>query len=153
MLEHVEDPIAALEHQLRVLKPGGVLYLTLPDAHHSFDSRRQRTTVEHLLRDHRDGPEVSRSEHYEECAHPIEGHDGESLTRRVREMETENLRPHFHVWEPVTFIGFLAALDLPFSLELLQAGAREFLVVIVRAHAKLPTSAHEKSPGLAAPVA
>jgi SAM-dependent methyltransferase len=55
MLEHVEDPIAALEHQLRVLKPGGTLYLTLPDARSSFDSPRQRTTVEHLLRDHRDG--------------------------------------------------------------------------------------------------
>jgi predicted SAM-dependent methyltransferase len=56
MLEHVEDPIAALEHQLRVLKPGGILYLTLPDARHSFDSPRQRTTVEHLLRDHHDSP-------------------------------------------------------------------------------------------------
>jgi SAM-dependent methyltransferase len=95
MLEHVEDPIAALEHQLRVLKPGGILYLTLPDARDSFDSARTRTTVEHLLRDHRDGPEVSRSEHYEECARLIEGHNGENLTTRVREMETEGLHPHF----------------------------------------------------------
>jgi SAM-dependent methyltransferase len=132
MLEHVEDPIAALEHQLRVLRPGGILYLTLPDARHSFDSSRQRTTVEHLLRDHRDGPEVSRSEHYEECARLIEGHSGENLTRRVREMEAEGLRPHFHVWEPITFAGFLAALDLPFSLELLQASTGEFLVVLLQ---------------------
>jgi predicted SAM-dependent methyltransferase len=43
MLEHVEDWIAALEHQLRVLKPGGILYLTLPDARHSFDSPRRTT--------------------------------------------------------------------------------------------------------------
>jgi hypothetical protein len=88
--------------------------------------------VEHLLRDHRDGPEVSRREHYEECARLIEGHGGENLTRRVREMETEGLRPHFHVWEPVIFAGFLAALDLPFRLELLQASAGEFLVVMHR---------------------
>jgi len=132
MLEHVEDPITALEHQLRVLRPGGILYLTLPDARYSCDSPRQRTTVQHLLRDHREGPEVSRGGHYEECARLIEGHNGESLDLRVREMEAEGLRPHFHVWEPITFAGFLAALDLPFSLELLQASVGEFLVVLLK---------------------
>jgi SAM-dependent methyltransferase len=130
MLEHVEDPIAALQHQLRVLRTGGVLYLTLPDARATFDAPRKRTTVEHLLRDHREGPQVSRRKHYEECARLIEGHNGEILLKRVEEMEAECLRPHFHVWEPVTFAGFLAALDLPCSLELLQASAGEFLVVL-----------------------
>jgi len=130
MLEHVEDPIAALEHQLRVLRAGGVLYLTLPDAGKSFDAPRKRTTVEHLLRDHREGPQVSRREHYEECARLIEHQSAENLATRVREMEAEDLRPHFHVWEPSTFAGFLAALDLPFSLELLQASVDEFVVVL-----------------------
>jgi hypothetical protein len=88
--------------------------------------------VEHLLRDHRDGPEISRSEHYEECARLIEGQNGQNLILRVREMEAEGLRPHFHVWEPITFAGFLAALDLPFSLELLQASEGEFLVVLLK---------------------
>jgi SAM-dependent methyltransferase len=130
MLEHVEDPIAALGHQLRVLRPHGVLYLTLPDARDSFDAERKRTTAEHLLRDHREGPEVSRREHYEECAYFIEGHRDEILAQRVQEMEAEYLHPHFHVWEPVTFAGFLAALDLPFSLELLQAGVGEFVTIL-----------------------
>jgi SAM-dependent methyltransferase len=130
MLEHVQDPIAALQHHLRVLRPGGVLYLTLPDARFTFDAPRKRTTVEHLLRDHLDGPRVSRREHYEECAHLIEGHRGEILTERVQEMEAQDLRPHFHVWEPLTFVGFLSVLDLPCSLELLQTSAREFLVVL-----------------------
>jgi predicted SAM-dependent methyltransferase len=130
MLEHVEDPIAAIEHQLRVLGPSGVLYLTLPDARDSFDAKRQRTTVEHLLRDHREGPQVSRRGHYQECARLIEGHSSENVEERVKEMEAENLRVHFHVWEPRTFAGFLAALDLPFSLELLQASVGEFVVVL-----------------------
>jgi SAM-dependent methyltransferase len=130
MLEHIEDPIVALEHQLRVLKPEGILYLTLPDARYTFDASRERTTVEHLLRDHSEGPQVSRREHYEECARLIEGHGGEILAKRVGEMEAECLRPHFHVWEPITFAEFLAALDLPFSLELLQVGVEEFIVVI-----------------------
>jgi SAM-dependent methyltransferase len=130
MLEHVEDPIAAIQHQLRVLRPGGVLYLTLPDARQSFDAPRKRTTTEHLLQDHREGPQVSRREHYEECARLIEGHHGEIMESRVREMEAQGLRPHFHVWEPATFAGFLAALDLPCSLELLQASVGEFLVIL-----------------------
>ena len=130
MLEHVEDPIAALEHQLRVLRSGGVLYLTLPDARQSFDAPRKRTTTEHLLRDHHEGPHVSRREHYEECARFIEGHSSATLTKRVEEMEDESLRPHFHVWEPITFAGFLAALDLRGSLELLLASVGEFVVVL-----------------------
>jgi SAM-dependent methyltransferase len=130
MLEHVQDPIAALQHHLRVLRPGGVLYLALPDARFTFDAPRKRTTIEHLLRDHRDGPHISRREHYEECAHLIEGHRGEILTKRMQEMEAQDLRPHFHVWEPLTFAGFLAALDLPCSLELLRASAGEFVVVL-----------------------
>jgi SAM-dependent methyltransferase len=130
MLEHVEDPIAAFQHQLRVLRPGGVLYLTLPDARQTFDAPRKRTTTEHLLQDHREGPQVSRREHYEECARHIEGHSGETVRKRAQEMEAQGLRPHFHVWEPVTFAGFLAALDLPCSLELLQASVGEFVVVV-----------------------
>jgi SAM-dependent methyltransferase len=130
MLEHVEDPIATLEHQLRVLKPSGALYLSLPDARESFDAPRPRTTVEHLLRDHREGPSISRREHYEECARFIEGHSGEILEKRVNEMDAESLRPHFHVWEPKTFAGFLSALDLPFSLDLLRASVGEFIVIL-----------------------
>jgi SAM-dependent methyltransferase len=130
MLEHVEDPIGAIEHQLRVLKQNGILYLSLPDARESFDAPRPRTTVEHLLRDHREGPETSRREHYEECARHIEGHEGEILERRVREMESEHLHPHFHVWEPMTFACFLASLNLPFAFELLQTGIGEFVVII-----------------------
>jgi predicted SAM-dependent methyltransferase len=130
MLEHVEDPIAALDNQLRVLKSRGVLYLTLPDARETFDAPRKRTTVEHLLRDHREGPQISRLEHYEECARQIEGHGDTTLAERVQQMEVEDLHPHFHVWEPITFAGFLAALDLPFSLELIQHSVGEFLVIL-----------------------
>jgi hypothetical protein len=73
---------------------------------------------------------VSRREHYEECARLIEGHSGDVLARRVAEMEAEDLRPHFHVWEPLTFAALLAALALPCSLELLQESVGEFVVVL-----------------------
>ena len=72
VLEHLQDPLGALEHMLRITRPGGVLLLTLPDARHTFDVNRPRTTVEHLLRDHEEGPQVSRREHYEEWARFLE---------------------------------------------------------------------------------
>ncbi|HST34939.1 MAG TPA: methyltransferase domain-containing protein [Solirubrobacteraceae bacterium] len=130
MLEHVEDPISALHHQLRVLKPEGVLYLTLPDARSTFDAARPLTTVEHLLRDHEVGPQSSRREHFEECAHIIESRQGAEISARADEMEAEGMRPHFHVWVPLTFAAFLAAMDLPFSLVLLQESVGEFLVIL-----------------------
>jgi SAM-dependent methyltransferase len=136
MLEHVEDPIAALHHQLRVLKPDGVLYLTLPDARHTFDAARPLTSVEHLLRDHERGPKISRREHLEECAHVIEGRQGSDVAIRADEMEAAGVRPHFHVWTPLTFAAFLAATDLPFTLTLLQESVDEFVVVLCKVPAR-----------------
>jgi predicted SAM-dependent methyltransferase len=130
MLEHVEDPIGALENHLRVLRAGGILFMAIPDARFTFDAPRPRTSLEHLVRDHREGPQISRREHYEECARLIEGHTDATIDQRIAEMEAADLRPHFHVWEPITFAGFLASLELSFSLELLQASEGEFIVII-----------------------
>ena len=134
VLEHVEDPVAALGAFLRVLRPGGIVFLTLPDPRHSFDGRRARTTVEHVLRDHREGPETSRREHYEEWAHIVEGlPDERAIEQRVEEFAREGTRNHFHVWELKTFLELLFALDLPVTIEATQVTEPEFAVVLRKA--------------------
>lgn len=54
-LEHCENPINAIENMLRALKNGGILYMSVPDKRFTFDSTRQITSFQHLMRDYREG--------------------------------------------------------------------------------------------------
>lgn len=130
VIEHLEDPIGALEQMLRVTRPGGVLLLTVPDARHWFDASRRRTTVEHLLRDHEQGPQVSRLEHYEEWARLIEGASGDEVGRRVEEFAAADARHHFHVWELEGFLRLLLTVALPCEIVHAQSYLKEFAVVL-----------------------
>lgn len=112
VLEHFEDPIKGFKNMLRVLKHGGILYLSLPEMRHSFDSVRGQTTFEHIFRDYENGPKWSRSIAYMEFSKifAANGMDkglfprlsGEGLTsfenEIARELEDANFSIHFHAW-------------------------------------------------------
>lgn|SRR5574337_1188625 len=74
VLEHFEDPIKGFKNMLRVLKHEGIIYLSLPEMRHSFDSVRQPTPFEHLLKDYNEGPAWSRSSAYAEFAKIFAAH-------------------------------------------------------------------------------
>jgi SAM-dependent methyltransferase len=50
-LEHVANPLGALQEWRRVTRPGGHLVLVLPDPKRTFDHRRPVTTIGHLRED------------------------------------------------------------------------------------------------------
>ena len=54
-LEHCEDPIRTITTHLGKLRPGGVLFYAVPDKRYTFDFRRPRTPLSHLIADHEDG--------------------------------------------------------------------------------------------------
>lgn len=130
VLEHIEDPIAGLKSFVRVLRAAGIIFLTLPDARHSFDYLRERTSVEHLLRDHVDGPAGSREAHYAEWATFIEGIGPEGVPARSAEYAAADAHHHFHVWELATFVDFLGAIDLGCELLHAQMNREEFAVIL-----------------------
>lgn len=50
-LEHFANPLKAVAEWKRVVKPGGVILLVLPDKRYTFDNKRNVTRFEHLLED------------------------------------------------------------------------------------------------------
>jgi len=50
-LEHFANPVRALKEWQRIIRPGGGLILVLPNCAHTFDHRRNPTTVTHMLED------------------------------------------------------------------------------------------------------
>ena len=49
VLEHLPFPLDALAHWYEALRPGGVLLLKVPDKRYTFDRRRERTPLQHLI--------------------------------------------------------------------------------------------------------
>lgn len=133
-LEHTRDPIATLKNHLRVLRPGGHLYLAIPLKDASFDARRPVTSIEHLMRDHRDGPEGSLQQHYEEWATLVEDSAQEQVAQRVADLRARDYSIHFHVWDEPGLLELMAHLQselkLPFRLKRAKRNHYELIVIL-----------------------
>jgi SAM-dependent methyltransferase len=51
VLEHLANPLKAIVEWERTLKKGGIIYIGVPDKRHSFDRKRDRTPLSHLIED------------------------------------------------------------------------------------------------------
>lgn len=133
-IEHTEDPIGTIANHLARLRPGGILFMAVPDKRHTFDEGRDLTPVDHLVRDHREGPEASRDEHFLEFARFFKGMQGLEGEREARRVRDGGYSIHFHVWTRESFGVFLehlrTELRLPFALEALERNRHEFIAVV-----------------------
>ena len=131
-IEHCQDPIRATATIFRVLKPGGIALLAIPDKRFTFDHKRPITPLDHLIRDHESGPEWSRREHYEEWLALVE--DEVTRGKSARELMETDYSIHFHVWTQAELLEFFGALtkkyDLHFSIELMLMNDIEVLFVL-----------------------
>src|SRR4051812_13463326 len=110
-LEHCEDPIRTIETHLRKLRPGGVLFYAVPDKRYTFDFRRPRTPISHVVSDHENGPEASRAEHYLEWVRLVDSEedlpDEQAIRRHAEKLEAEGYSIHFHVWTQADLMALM----------------------------------------------
>lgn len=133
-LEHCQDPLGALMNMIRVTRPGGVVFLAIPDKRFTFDSEREVTTLEHLRRDHEEGPEQSRRLHFEDWARHVEGRPDKPAEEVATELMQRDYSIHYHVWTELEMLELLVTLrrdyDVPFDVELFLANDIECVAVL-----------------------
>jgi SAM-dependent methyltransferase len=141
-LEHCEDPIGTIGNHLGKLRPGGVLFYTVPDKRYTFDFRRPLTPLAHMIDDHEKGPAGSRREHYDEATLLTpdfdEGTPPEEFERwaevHARKLEGEASSIHMHVWTQAEFLQLIiycrARFENAFDIEAAVKIAAEFVVVL-----------------------
>jgi SAM-dependent methyltransferase len=133
-LEHCQNTFLALLNMYRVLKPGGILYLAIPDKRYTFDVDRLVTDLEHLLRDFNKGPEQSRRDHYEEWSRLVDKVAGEREVAHTTALMEKDYSIHFHAWTQKELLEIVGALhehfNLNFELELFLSNESECILVL-----------------------
>ena len=104
ILEHVANPLRALQEFHRVVKPNGSLLIAVPNQLHSFDHRRPLTTFAHLEADLAANTDESDVTHLDEilALHDLEmdkpaGSPEEFRARCLRNREARCM--HHHVFD------------------------------------------------------
>ncbi|HEY4830404.1 MAG TPA: methyltransferase domain-containing protein [Solirubrobacteraceae bacterium] len=132
-IEHTQDPLGTLASHLRVLRPGGIVFMAVPDKRKTFDALRPVTPVEHLITDHTEGPQVSREAHYVEWAALVERVPEDQVHPHASRLLDQGLSIHFHTWTPDSYLRMLLHCQdtgMPIEIELVQQNEVEFLTVL-----------------------
>jgi predicted SAM-dependent methyltransferase len=138
-LEHCQDPLGALGTMFRVVRPGGIVYLAVPDKRYTFDVDRDVTQPEHLLDDHRNGPESSKRHHYEEWARFVDKVAEADVDTHATKLLEDDYSIHFHVWTQAEALELLDVarreLGLAFDVEFAIRNGIENVFVLRKAEA------------------
>jgi GT2 family glycosyltransferase len=137
VIEHLQNPIGSIVNAIRVLRPGGVFLLVVPEMRHTFDCDRPETSLEHALRDFVDGGEGTRMQAYRE--HVIFVHPrfqspipAERVDAEAEKICAAGMDLHYHAWTRPGFERLLAAASsfAPFEMAFSFSVANENLFVL-----------------------
>lgn len=116
LLEHIPNPLAALEEWLRILRDNGVLYLSLPNCCcNEYDFQRKPVNVDHIIDDFQNQHKDRKEEHWKEFVEIVEGIPQDSLdfSKCLNEQyRLKDNRIHMHVFNKELIddiIGYIRA--------------------------------------------
>jgi ubiquinone/menaquinone biosynthesis C-methylase UbiE len=108
VIEHLANPIKAIEELFRVIKTGGNLVIACPDKEYTFDKNRKVTPFKHLLAEYRGGVTEVTDEHYVDFLEGVHPEVFENTERYLDAMKNvRNRKEHAHVWTSSTFDAFM----------------------------------------------
>ena len=101
VLEHLANPLKAIAEWKRVIKKGGIIYVGVPDKRYTFDRKRPRTPLSHLIGDFEKDTDQTDKTHISEFLEKFdEGNPRHSNIEQRRENVRNNpeSQVHHHVW-------------------------------------------------------
>lgn len=136
VIEHMRNPIGALVNWARVVRDGGLIYLIVPDKRRTFDERRVRTTLEHLVLDYRQPSAERDVEHYLDYATLVHHQQGDAAIAEAERLRDTGFSIHFHVFLPedvVRLVQWIGGHAAPLSIvegPALSPAADEFHILL-----------------------
>jgi SAM-dependent methyltransferase len=128
VLEHVANPIAALAEWYRVVRPGGIIYVVVPDRRRTWDRHRPLSPVDHMLQDYLAGTTAADPTHIDDFVQNVEWSEWcpsvpePAVAEKKMEIaqllhasvsKGEQINIHFHTFEPSNFRELLERLAQP----------------------------------------
>ncbi len=102
IIEHLRNPFAAIREWCRVTRPGGLVYLIVPDGRYTFDKARPVTSMEHLILDYNSPCQERDQEHFLEFSHLVSNYSGQTAVKEARSLIEKDYSIHFHVFDPLS---------------------------------------------------
>ncbi len=108
VLEHLAEPIGFLDEIHRVLHPGGIALILLPDRHMTRDRARPATPLSHLVAEHEAGTTEVSEAHVVEWLQNRGKPFGDTRAEQLETLERFRKRSiHVHCWDATEFLDVI----------------------------------------------